>query len=331
MATITYPETAKSADVFSFISGFFNPQTPVPVETTSNSQNISLLRAAININPDPNKIEQVSAIVDNSSLAADMDSGVANVFDSSQIVTYVVRSGDTLPQIAKTFGVTAKTIMIANDMVSQKITEGQRLIILPVSGVQHTVKKGETLSGIAKVYGLKVQEILEYNHFESVATLAVGDEVFIPTDNVPVQTQTKTTSSTKSTTPLSKTPMFGGGVKSLINDVGYFIQPLVHYHKTQSLHGRNGIDLGAKIGEPILAAASGQVIISRGGWNGGYGNYVVIQHGNGTQTVYGHASKLLVTEGQIVKQGQTIALVGSSGNSTGPHLHVEVRGGVNPF
>ena len=93
----------------------------------------------------------------------------------------------------------------------------------------------------------------------------------------------------------------------------------------------NGVDLGASVGEPILAAADGQVIISRMGWNGGYGNYVVIQHDNGTQTVYGHASKLIATEGQMVKQGQTIALVGSTGMSTGPHLHVEVRGGKNTF
>ena len=335
LATIIYPNTA-NAGPFSFLTGLFNTQTVESEEVTSNSQTMSLLKAAINVDPNPTKIEQLPAIMDNSSLFAEIDPNGNNanapvVFDSSQIVTYVVRSGDTLPQIAKTFGVTAKTIMIANDMVSQKITEGQRLIILPVSGVQHTVKKGETLSGIAKLYGLKVQEILEYNHFESVSTLTVGDDVFIPTDNVPVQTQTKSSSLAKNTTPLSKTPMFGGGIKSLINDIGYFIQPLVNYHKTQSLHGRNGIDLGAKTGEPILAAASGQVLIARGGWNGGYGNYVVIQHGNGTQTVYGHASKLLVTEGQTVKQGQTIALVGSTGNSTGPHLHVEVRGGINPF
>jgi murein DD-endopeptidase MepM/ murein hydrolase activator NlpD len=120
-------------------------------------------------------------------------------------------------------------------------------------------------------------------------------------------------------------------IKNLISTVGYFIEPLVNYHKTQKLHGHNAVDLAAPAGTPILAAAEGEVVISRAGWNGGYGRYIVIQHGNGTQTVYGHASKLLVSEGDFVKQGQEIALVGSSGESTGPHLHVEVRGGKNPF
>ena len=117
------------------------------------------------------------------------------------------------------------------------------------------------------------------------------------------------------------------------NSPGYFIEPLAAgiYHKTQGLHGHNAVDLGAPKGTPIMAAASGEVIISRMGWNGGYGNYIVIQHNNNTQTVYGHASKLLVSEGDMVKQGEIIALLGSTGESTGPHLHVEVRGGKNPF
>lgn len=277
-------------------------------------------------------------IVDNSSLFAEIDpngngTSTAEVFDSSQITTYVVRSGDTLPQIAKTFGVTANTIMIANDMSSQKLTEGQRLIILPVSGIQHKIKSGETLEGIAKTYKLKVQDILQYNHFENASRLAVGDEVFIPSDMKPSR-NTSAPSSSSRTSPILGAPLvnkIASSAKKLIDTVGYFIEPLVNYHKTQKLHGHNGIDLGAAIGEPILAAADGEVIISRLGWNGGYGNYVVIQHDNGTQTVYGHASKLLVDEGQNVTQGQKIALVGSTGESTGPHLHVEVRGGNNPF
>ena len=333
MAIITYPNTAK-AGVFSFLNSLFGSPVDASGTITQNSQNVTLLKAAINVDPNPTKVDQVPVIVDNSSLFAEIDptgngTSTAFVFDSSQIVTYLVRSGDTLPQIAKTFGVTSNTIMVANDMTSSKLVEGQRLIILPVSGIQHSVKSGETMQGIAKTYGIKVTDILQYNHLENISALAIGDQIFIPTDDLPVKKIPAAIA--RNTTPISKTPMFGGGIKTLISDVGYFIEPLVNYHKTQGFHGRNGVDLGAPIGEPIRAAASGEVLIARGGWNGGYGNYVVLQHPNGTQTVYGHASKLLVSEGQTVKQGQTIALVGSTGNSTGPHLHVEVRGGINPF
>jgi LysM repeat protein len=337
LASITYPYTAR-AGLLSFMTGLFSTSADASdvLETlVPNSQNMSLPKAVLNANPNLARLDQAPVIIDNTSLFAETDpngnsTSTADVFDSSQITIYVVRSGDTLPQIAKTFGVTENTIKIANDMANSKLKEGQRLIILPVSGIQHTVKSGETLGGIAKTYKIGTQDILQYNYFENSSHLAVGDTIFIPSDKLPVRT---TTSSSRSTAILGA-PLLGGlssSVKNLINTAGYFIEPLTNYHKTQSLHGHNGVDLGAPVGTPILAAASGEVVISRMGWNGGYGNYVVIQHDNGTQTVYGHASKLLVTEGQSVVQGQKIALVGSSGVSTGPHLHVEVRGGKNPF
>jgi murein DD-endopeptidase MepM/ murein hydrolase activator NlpD len=102
---------------------------------------------------------------------------------------------------------------------------------------------------------------------------------------------------------------------------------------TQGLHGWNGIDLGAARGTPIHAAAGGTVIVARSGgaWNGGYGNYVVITHSNGTQTLYGHMKSVIVSPGQGVSAGQVIGYEGSTGASTGPHLHFEVRGAANPF
>lgn len=291
---------------------------------TPNSQTVPLLKAAVNFDPNPIKGDQIPIIINDSSLLAEIDpngngTSTIEVFDSSQISIYIVRSGDTLPQIANTFGVTTNTIMIANDMTSQNLIEGQRLVILPVSGVQHTIKSGQNIESIAKLYKISTQDILQYNHFENPSNLAVGDQIFIPSDVLPAKAVAKAKSASPSL------------AKNLINTTGYFIKPLVNYHKTQKLHGHNGIDLGASVGEPILAAAAGEVLISRAGWNGGYGNYVIIQHDNGTQTLYAHASKLIVTEGQSVKQGQKIALVGSTGQSTGPHLHVEVRGGKNPF
>lgn len=89
--------------------------------------------------------------------------------------------------------------------------------------------------------------------------------------------------------------------------------------------GHKGIDIGASKGAPIKAAASGTVTVSSYGYNGGYGNYVIISHGNGVQTVYGHCTSLNVKVGQKVSQGQVIATVGSTGRSTGNHLHLEIR------
>ena len=115
------------------------------------------------------------------------------------------------------------------------------------------------------------------------------------------------------------------------NASGYFANPLASGHKTQGLHDHNrAIDIGAPTGTPIRAAASGTVLFAKIGYNGGFGNLVIINHPNGTQTYYAHQSKLGVHAGEKVSQGQVIGYVGSTGHSTGPHLHFEVRGARNP-
>ena len=116
-------------------------------------------------------------------------------------------------------------------------------------------------------------------------------------------------------------------------DLGdYFLRPIAHGIVSQGLHGYNAVDLAAPVGTPIMASAGGVVIISKvGGWNGGYGNYIVISHPNGTQSVYGHESRNYVSVGQTVTQGQIIGLVGKTGEATGPHLHFEIRRARNDF
>jgi murein DD-endopeptidase MepM/ murein hydrolase activator NlpD len=102
--------------------------------------------------------------------------------------------------------------------------------------------------------------------------------------------------------------------------------------RTQGIHGYNGVDLGAPAGTAVRAAAAGQVIISKAsGWNGGYGQYIVVKHANGTQTLYAHLSANSVAAGATVAQGQLIGAVGNTGKSTGNHVHFEVRGAKNPF
>lgn len=125
-------------------------------------------------------------------------------------------------------------------------------------------------------------------------------------------------------------PYLGGS--GLIQN-GYYSSPIPGAVLTQGLHGWNGIDLGAARGTPIRAAADGTIIIARGNgaWNGGYGNYVVITHSNGSQTLYAHMTSIAVSAGRSVFSGQVIGYVGSTGLSTGAHLHFEVRGAANPF
>jgi murein DD-endopeptidase MepM/ murein hydrolase activator NlpD len=110
------------------------------------------------------------------------------------------------------------------------------------------------------------------------------------------------------------------------------MRPVASGIRTQGIHGHNGVDLASSVGTPIYAAATGNVIISRvGGWNGGYGNYIVISHSNGTQTLYGHLNSISVNSGDNVVKGQFIGTMGNTGKSTGPHLHFEIRGARNPF
>ena len=112
-----------------------------------------------------------------------------------------------------------------------------------------------------------------------------------------------------------------------------FVPPLPGSHVSQRLHGANAVDFAHPVGGTVLAAASGTVIVAkgRGSYSGGYGNYIVINHSNGVQTLYAHLSAVEVTAGQVVTQGQEIAKSGNTGKTTGPHLHFEVRGAKNPF
>lgn len=236
---------------------------------------------------------------------------------SDQISIYVVRDGDTLSQIANMFDVSVNTIKWGNDLTSNTLRKGQNLVILPVSGVKHVVSKGDTLASLVKKYKGDIEEIMAYNDLSKDSILVAGSVVIIPDGEIMM-------------TPVNNIKV--GQNSGLKEYVGYYMRPIVGGKKTQGIHGYNGVDLAAPVGTPILAAASGEVIISRsGGWNGGYGNYVVIRHANGTQTLYSHNSKNKVSVGDSVEQGDVIGLVGSSGKATGAHVHFEIRGAKNPF
>ncbi len=312
-----------SASVFSFFSSLFS-STPVSAEgPKQNVQNMPLLQATISPMSYASSTDEENLIVEGTSLSKESVPGIdVKTSDDDQISLYVVRSGDTLPAIAKMFNVSVNTIKWANDLKNNSITPGQTLVILPISGIKHVVKSGDTIYSIAKQHKGDVEEIMQYNNITKTTILAIGDEIIVPDGEAPVIYSSGSGSSVRSS---GSNPVYEG----------YYMRPIVGGIKTQGVHGHNGIDFASSYGSNILASASGEVIISRSsGWNGGYGSYVVIKHGNGTQTLYAHLSGTAVSVGESVKQGQVIGYMGRSGQvkgHTGIHLHFEIRGARNPF
>jgi murein DD-endopeptidase MepM/ murein hydrolase activator NlpD len=247
---------------------------------------------------------------------------IASEMPSDRISIYVVRPGDTLSEIADMFDVSVNTIIWANDLSGVKdVHPGDTLVILPISGVERTIVKGDTLKSLAKKYGADATEIAQFNGLDSSAPLAVGSKIIIPGGEIAAPARPAS----------SVAAPYVGGSGSIQS--GYYNNPVPGAIITQKVHGWNAVDLGPARGTPIHAAANGVVIVARsnGVWNGGYGNYVVITHDNGTQTLYGHMRSVITSVGQSVSSGQIIGYVGSTGESTGPHLHFEVRGAANPF
>jgi len=217
-----------------------------------------------------------------------------------------------LGTIAEKFNLTVSTILWENNLTwNSTIRPGQKLKILPDSGINHEVKSGDTVLAIAKKYQTDAKKIISDNKLADAGDIKIGDLLFIPEGIKP----TRVVSSYKPKTTHYE-PAVDTGTKLL--------WPTLSHRMTQYYHWRHhAVDIGDKTGNPIYASESGKV--ERSGWSRGYGYNVVINHGNGIKTVYAHASKLLVSKGESVVRGQTIAAIGSTGWSTGPHLHFEVR------
>lgn len=237
------------------------------------------------------------------------------------IFIYTVESGDTLSSIAQRFGLKKQTLMAENDLWNpNRLKTGMQIRILPVDGLTHTVKKGETLDKIAKKYKIEKDLIARQNQLGSSDIPEPGLTLILP--GAVKEESVYMVSSGPSSAPLSAY----SGPKA----AGRLIWPVASGGKlTQNYHrGHTALDIGNRARGPIFAAASGKVIKASYGWNGGYGNMLIIDHGNGMQTLYGHNEKLYASEGQYVDQGQTIAWMGNTGRVrgvTGIHLHFEVR------
>jgi murein DD-endopeptidase MepM/ murein hydrolase activator NlpD len=253
-------------------------------------------------------------------------------YRGGEVITHIVETGETISSIANRYGLETSTVLWANNLTSSStVKPGQELQILPIDGVRHKVKRGETIYSIGKKYSLEdtqVQVIVDYpfNEFLNDETfeLATGQWLMIP-GGVKPNTQV----AVQRTVVSNYTPDAGA-----ITATGNFVWPAAgritqgysFYHKA--------IDIANRSAGPILAADGGTVIIA--GWvdNSGYGNRVVIDHGNGYVTLYAHLSVVQVKPGQRVNRGDVIGQMGSTGRSTGTHLHFEIRRGSileNPF
>lgn len=247
-----------------------------------------------------------------------------------EIITYTVQKGDTISTIAQKFNVSTDTIKWQNGLSSDDITVGEDLEILPVSGVAHKVASGDTVYTIAKKYDTEAQKIVDFpfNDFANPETFAlvVGQYVIVP-DGVkpseqPVYQQRRQTY--YATGPA--TSVSGGGITWPIR--GGISQGASWYHMA--------LDVMSDVGVPVVAAHSGTITkVNIGSWDGGYGTNVIVDDGNGTQTLYAHMSGVNVSIGSQVTGGRTVVgWVGLTGRTTGAHLHFEIRKNgvlVNPL
>jgi len=241
------------------------------------------------------------------------------------IITHTVVAGDTLYGIAKKYKLSAETVMFANGLERNPdlLRLGQKLIILPVDGIYHTVAKNDTLEKIAKAYKVKPEDIIKYplNRLDARnPTMTVGQKLIVPGG--------------KKEIPVPQVQVYRGPVPAgAKKGTGRFVWPTSGYLTQGFKPLHRAIDIALATGTPIKAADTGYIVAS--GWdNSGYGNYIVIDHGNGFQTLYAHLSKIFVKPGDVIGQGTIIGHMGSSGRSTGPHLHFEIRKGgiqLNPL
>lgn len=272
--------------------------------------------------------------------------------DRDEVIQYTVETGDSIFSIADKFDLEPQTILWGNRYIlgddPHFIYPGQILNILPIDGVYHQWSAGEGLNGVSEVYGVTPEDIIawEGNHL-NLKTIGDYANPNIPPDTMLVIPGGRGTFTDWRTPRISRdepatAKHLGPGACSASYDgvtgsftfiwpsterylSGYDYSPETNHY---------AIDIAGRLGNPIFAADHGVVVYA--GWNDyGYGEMIVIDHGAGWQTLYAHLSQINVICGQEVYQGDTIGLMGSTGKSTGPHLHFELRsdeyGRVNPW
>lgn len=245
----------------------------------------------------------------------------------STVTKYTVKSGDTLSNIGQKFGVTTGTIRYANNMgESDFLRVGQELSIPPVSGVVYKVASGDTIKSIANKFAVSEQAIADFNYLAAPFTLNTGQELILPDAKIPQPVVASSfnpnlgnTAGGYDTSAYGFIPNAGSGKRGS----GQFVWPTVSRYISQYFSWYHpAIDIA--VPGPIFAADAG-VVVRSGWWAGGYGFAIQIDHRNGYATTYAHMSRLDVKVGDSVERGQTIGMMGSTGRSTGPHVHFTVQ------
>ncbi len=280
-------------------------------------------------NPFANEIDQ-NAAEQQSVFSYDPYENSLNTIISSKprdkVVKYEIKGGDTIASIAKKFGVSVDTIKWANDIKSDTIKPGENLDIPPGTGIVHKVDSGDTIYSIAKKYNVDAQNIVNFpfNDYTDLDTFALstGQTIFVPDGTIEQKKPGTTTGG-----------YYAGPIQAGSRGSSSFIWPTSGGVTQYPIWYHMALDIANNSLPPVIAADSGTVTYS-GCIDWGYGCHVIIDHGNGYQSLYGHMSQLLASPGQGVTKGQQIGVMGSTGRSTGPHLHFEIRQGgtlLNPL
>ncbi len=337
------PTRVVQADLLSSLTSFFTSDQAY-AETSSNtanlplggnSQTIALLQAnvsSVSILEDKsnkdgaknNPADDLNANTDNISNNALKSTDVFDGRDGidsfcGETIVYVVERGISISKVAKLLNVSENNVLAANNG-KKNLVENDVLFISSVPSVKHTVAKGQTLQKIAKLYKVNIKDITFCNGITLDTVLSIEDELTIPggkrvEENAKPVIRSATTA--KNIKYCESLPVFA------------FINPVPGYRLSQGFHDGCAVDLAIAKGTPIFAAASGKIIFARMGYNGGFGGLVIIVHSDGVKTMYGHMSKIIVQAGDSVMQGDIIGNVGSTGRSTGPHVHFVVEGAFN--
>lgn len=238
-----------------------------------------------------------------------------------KIEEYTVSEGDTLSSVAQKYGISQDTIKWENNLKNKDaIKPGQILRILPVSGVSHKVKSGDTLESVAKKYSANQQAILDFpfNDIPDDFSLKIAQVLIIPDGSPPeLPAPKKPQPQYLARGPESPSFVAPGGAQFIWPAGGSLTQYFSWYHP--------GIDIANRSAPGVAASDGGIVIVA--GWpdSSGYGNRIVIDHGNGYQSLYAHMSNIYVSAGETVTRGQLVGQMGSTGRSTGIHLHFEIH------
>jgi murein DD-endopeptidase MepM/ murein hydrolase activator NlpD len=226
---------------------------------------------------------------------------------SLKVGSYRIQSGDSLSRVAARFKLNIDTLVSWNGIRdARSMAVGTQLSIPNANGLKYTVRRGDTLQGIALSSGVPLNSILDWNRLSS-SVISVGQEIFLPDARMNANDLSRILGS------LFQFPVFG----RISSFFGERPDPFTGVERPH-----NGIDIVNKPLTPILAAASGTV--ADVGFNNNFGNYVILKHAGFYQTLYGHLSRYLVSRGQKIRQGQEIGQLGTTGYSTGPHLHFSI-------